>query len=204
MLLASLLESTCNAISSWFLASGQAKRESVCVFVCTVEKAGNTQNEVQSLILPVLGLCDAKTRGISMQIQQCPGCHHLPISCIWFWWALKGCVSRWGGMSGGCSVCACFCLVLVAGTMLECQNKKHCCHSVARGTDSGPGDPTILQILVQQPQKCRISPVGRDSQGPWKSNSYLIHEFSRSNHGCLKYIVWNFLVPVPFCSPTAN
>lgn len=40
-----------------------------------------------------------------MQIQQPLGCHHLPISCIWFWWALMGCVSRWGRMSERCSGC---------------------------------------------------------------------------------------------------
>lgn len=40
-----------------------------------------------------------------MQIQQSLGCHHLPISCIWFLWALMDCVSRWDRMSERCSGC---------------------------------------------------------------------------------------------------
>lgn len=77
----------------------------VCVFMGTVEKEGNRLERNAESHFTCTWALWCSNRGIRMQIQQSPGCHHLPISCIWFWWVLKDCVSRWGGMSEGYPGC---------------------------------------------------------------------------------------------------
>lgn len=51
----------------------------------------------------------------------------------------EGCSASW---AGGCSVCACFCLVLVAGMKLACQNK-------STAVIHGPEELILVLVTLQ-------------------------------------------------------
>lgn len=166
-------------------------QEKVCVYMCMCagkEKTGNhLEWSAQSHFTCNLAVW-LLNKGISMQIQQSLGCHRLPISCIWFWWALMDCVSRWGRMSKRCSGCHRQERAVCVLVFPWCWLLELCWPAKIKAPLMLTGWRNWLTLIVVILCFCGQCDKVRDEQ---LRPSELAHQLAREKSGCFRHPVWS-------------